>query len=434
MDYNVNSYKHENAVTRKSKLKLTSDLFYGIVLWVLLIYGGGYLSYVEPLNIILPIVSFVALLIHFIYKHIRISPKELCMLFFIFVYIMLLYIYHSYLGASFSTYANIVLSIGAVFIFNKLLNDRNKFIALFEKVMLFICIYSCICFTLNLIFNFTASTPMLGSLYKLWMGQNIKIYSRNSGPFWEPGIFQIYIVIALYFSLFYFKNKNGKFPLFYVIVFGVTILTTISTTGYLIMGVLLLWKYVSISRSTKTKQLKLAVLFLIPVVFISVITVILSTPAVADKFQANNGSFNIRSYEVAEAIPIIRDSGMFGKGANTLARRTLMINHGIGGNGDTNSVGYSSVASMYGWVTLLLSMLRILFSCRNNFREQWVLLYGIMLITWTTGAVMTIPLYYFFLIGFNRDSLHHSAENDEDAIGKEPSNSKFLHIGYKNEH
>ena len=29
------------------------------------------------------------------------------------------------------------------------------------------------------------------------------------------------------------------------------------------------------------------------------------------------------------------------------------------------------------------------------------LLYGIMLITWTTGAVMFIPLYYFFFVGFN---------------------------------
>lgn len=425
--------EREDAMTRKLKLKRTSDLFYGIVLWSLLLYGGGYLSYVEPLNIILPIALFVVLFIHLLYKCIRITPKELCMIFFIFVYIMLLYIYHSFLGATFNTYVNIVLSIGVVFLFNKIINDRNRFIALFEKVMLFICIYSCICFALNLIFNFTASTPMLGSLYKIWMGQNIRVLARNSGPFWEPGIFQIYINIALYFAMFFLKDKNGKFPLFYVFVFGITILTTISTTGYIIMSGLLFWKYISVIRSTQKSHMRISMIFLIPIVLLVGSAILLSTPAVADKFQANNQSFVIRSSDVAAVIPIICEAGPFGKGANTAARVNLMIRF-TGGDGLHNSVGYSSNASMYGWLTLLLFMLRIMFVCRKNFKKQWLVLYGIMLISWTTGAVMAIPLYYFFLIGFSRDILPQPITNDEAIRIKASNDSKFLPVGYKNEH
>lgn len=399
-------------MTAKINVRPSSDLFYKIVLWTLLIYGGGYLSYIPPLNVILPIALLVLLFINIILNHVRFTKKEVFTVLFVLAYIIFLYAYHSSMGAKFSSYVNVGIGIISIFFFNKLITDQEKFISLFEKVMLFICIYSCVCYGLNLIFDFTSTTPWTGTLYKLWMGQNIKSLSRNSGPFWEPGIFQIYIVIALYFSLFFFKNKKGKFPLLYILIFGITILTTISTTGYLIMGALLLWKYITITQSVRKIQLRITALFLTPVIFLLVGAIIISTPAVADKFQANNGSFNVRSTEVSEAIPIIRDAGMFGKGANTIARQSLMIRHGIRGNGNTNSVGYSSTASMYGWVTLLLFMFRILFVCWNNFRKQWILLYGIMLITWTTGAVMFIPLYYFFFVGFN---VNHSNQYVTDS-------------------
>lgn len=402
-------------MTVKIKLRPSPDLLYEVILWALLLYGGGYLM-LEPFNIIVPIALFVLLLINVTKRRVTFALKDIRLLFLMLSYIMFLYAYHSFMGASIRTYVNIGIGVVNVFFFNKIINNRVRFIYLYEKVMLFICAYSCIFYGLNWFFGFTYTKPMTVSLYKLWMGQNIKSITRNSGPFWEPGIFQIYIVIALYFALFLFKDKHGKFPLQYVLIYGITILTTISTTGYLIMGGLLLWKYVSITRANRKMQVKVTMFFLIPAVSLVVSAIILSTPAVAKKFQPNNGSLIIRSSEVAETIPIIRDSGMFGKGANTIARQSLMIRHGIGGvggDGTTNSVGYSELASIHGWVTLLIFMLRILHVCRICFKEQWLLLYGIMLVTWTTGAVMLIPLYYFFFIGFEVSDSIQSLTNGE---------------------
>jgi hypothetical protein len=53
---------------------------------------------------------------------------------------------------------------------------------------------------------------------------------RNSGFYWEPGAHGAFLVLALFFNLFYRKEKWSSS---YNIVFLITILTTLSTTTYL---------------------------------------------------------------------------------------------------------------------------------------------------------------------------------------------------------
>jgi hypothetical protein len=53
---------------------------------------------------------------------------------------------------------------------------------------------------------------------------------RNSGFYWEPGVHGGFLVLALFYNLFYRKEKfNSR----YNIIFIITILTTLSTTTYL---------------------------------------------------------------------------------------------------------------------------------------------------------------------------------------------------------
>ena len=372
------------------------DIYHSIILWCLLIYGGGFWGVFQPWNRILLIVIF-ALLVSEPIKKKKISKKVFGGILICLSYVLLLYLIHRPLNPDFNSYASIALSITIIFLYNDRVGNRERFIKLFEYVMFFICAYSCIIFSLNLIFRFISPDP--NELFKLWMGQNLKCGVRNSGPFWEPGIFQIYIIIALYFALFFFRNQNGKFPYWHVAVYIITLITTFSTTGYILIGGLLLWKY--IIWSIHTTHTKMGLILLAPFVVFSGIAIILSSSVVSDKFEESNNSFIIRSYEAAETPFVIYDAGVFGKGVQTMARRTLMLQHNMGGEeGDTNSVGYSSTASMYGWLTLFLFMIRILYVCRRDFKEHGLLLYGIMLVTWTTGAIMLVPLYYFFFVGF----------------------------------
>jgi hypothetical protein len=77
---------------------------------------------------------------------------------------------------------------------------------------------------------------------------NSSLLNRNFGPFWEPGVFQMYLNIALLFLLF-LDNKKGKGRLIFL--FIICILTTFSTTGYLCTMLIVLSYFYE--NSTKVK-------------------------------------------------------------------------------------------------------------------------------------------------------------------------------------
>jgi hypothetical protein len=62
---------------------------------------------------------------------------------------------------------------------------------------------------------------------------------RNSGPFWEPGAFAIFIIIALIFNLINDKTLWSKKN----IILSITLLTTLSTTGFIAFFVLIMAYY-----------------------------------------------------------------------------------------------------------------------------------------------------------------------------------------------
>lgn len=64
---------------------------------------------------------------------------------------------------------------------------------------------------------------------------------RNFGPFWEPGVYQIYLNIAIAYLLF-LRDKILKIPLICLVI---ALVTTFSTTGYICFSIILcalLWK------------------------------------------------------------------------------------------------------------------------------------------------------------------------------------------------
>ena len=66
-------------------------------------------------------------------------------------------------------------------------------------------------------------------------GINMK---RNCGPFWEPGMFAVYLSIALFFNLFTVHSKRR----YCNIIFVLSLITTFSTSGY-VSGLFILVLY-----------------------------------------------------------------------------------------------------------------------------------------------------------------------------------------------
>lgn len=55
-------------------------------------------------------------------------------------------------------------------------------------------------------------------------------YSRNCGPFWEPGMFAVFLIIALFFNVF-LSDKPKKYK---TIILVTTLISTFSTGGFMV--------------------------------------------------------------------------------------------------------------------------------------------------------------------------------------------------------
>jgi hypothetical protein len=84
---------------------------------------------------------------------------------------------------------------------------------------------------------------------------------RNSGPFWEPGAFSVYLNLAIGFEIL----RTGKFRIRKNLVFIIALLTTLSTAGYAVFFFL-----ISSSYFFQEKYKVLKYFFVIPLIVLIV--------------------------------------------------------------------------------------------------------------------------------------------------------------------
>jgi hypothetical protein len=93
--------------------------------------------------------------------------------------------------------------------------------------------------------------------YHFNMGPGYDGLQRNCGPFWEPGMFAVFINIALLINLYI--NKASLFSRVNIVLI-IALITTLSTTGIIVLFLIIISKFIL------DKRVELAILY-IPVVF-----------------------------------------------------------------------------------------------------------------------------------------------------------------------
>ena len=97
--------------------------------------------------------------------------------------------------------------------------------------------------------------PEAGSVYAI----------RNCGPFWEPGAFQGFLNLSLWFELTVNRKKDIYWKI-RVAVFIVTILTTLSTGGYVVLFTLFLFQFLHDKENNSAwKIMGMAILLVISI-------------------------------------------------------------------------------------------------------------------------------------------------------------------------
>jgi hypothetical protein len=181
-------------------------------------------------------------------------------------------------------------------------------------------------------------------------------FYRNSGPFWEPGGYACFLILALIFSII----KDGTFNLRKNLIFLISILTTFSTAGY-IATLFLILGYLFASRRIS------ALFLLIPIISILTFYSFKSFNFLGQKISLHieavtNYDINLlsRTRFVSMILDFrdIRDYPLVGKG------RSLETRFGISAEDFTNlqhrSNGLTGLAVKYGIPFFLIYFLLVL--------------------------------------------------------------------------
>lgn len=170
-----------------------------------------------------------------------------------------------------------------------------NFIYCISKICLLLWIICLIPFGLSLLRSIASSLPLLGwdnienntnvvdTLYVFSIPRDFVGFMRNSGPFWEPGRYTIYITLALAINLFY--NRESIISKRNIVLI-ISNITTFSTTGYVSMGILLLG-YSLYSDMKIYKKILLCLFIVIAALYVS------QLDFMSEKIQAQSSDVDV---------------------------------------------------------------------------------------------------------------------------------------------
>jgi len=258
-------------------------------------------------------------------------------------------------------YVYYILVFSGGYLITEWMNYREFFIV-YDKVVYFLSIVS-LFFTILYYIAPTIITyfPITSNAHNidfynllLWVTPtDFKYEFRNYGCFREPGVFQVYIMLALMFHFSKHKINIKK-----IIVYSITLITTKSTTGY-ILYVLLLGSYFFKKQISLVKRVLLFIVFLSAVGGVVVYELNKSGYSVFQKFALTNISFMTRLSNIVVNYHIFLKSPLFGVGITSqmdlhhlLPQQLFNINtEGV----DTNT--FFSLFATFGVVYGMLSLI-----------------------------------------------------------------------------
>lgn len=237
------------------------------------------------------------------------------------------------------------------------------------------------------------------------LGQQI---SRNSGPFWEPGGFGIYLLIALYFNIVrenkFFNRKN--------IIFILGIITTLSTAIYIAFFAFLL-TYVLYRYKHGA-------------IFVYIVTIILIIPIytglfflqnkISDQLSALNGNLEYapRNRFVSAMLDInefikepVLGKGMFAQTRFQTVEK-VDIQENWRNNGVTNMlVDFGIIGFVYFWFNMYKSS-KLYCKMHNHKKSLAFIFLIIMFLSGMSQQIFIKPFFiglsFMFLINFKNTS------------------------------
>lgn len=236
-------------------------------------------------------------------------------------------------------------------------------------------------------------------IYTPWhtIGWNVDFH-RNAGPFWEPGMFACYLAISICILLFsdtikFDKTKKNV----YFFIFIITILSTSSTTGFLVLG-LILSGYV-IKQSINNRFQVLMKIGLI-VCVVAATGLLYNSSVVQKKLFTTNSSLIKRSADITNGIEIIKEDPLFGLGFKSEKSRELEKLYDLSG-----AVSNGLIQGCYRMGVIMFILLLLLYwrGLMKVIRPNMVIFTGVVFLVLMFGEPIQIFLIFLSLLFIPKD-------------------------------
>lgn len=279
--------------------------------------------------------------------------------------------------------------------------NKRQFVSWYIRIMEIMCIVSLPCWLITIINSDLAlsfcqtgynwSVRYGYSPFYTW-GWNGTIFQRNSGMFWEPGAFQGFILLAILMIIFNVDKKNDNNRKVELVIFGVTLLTTQSTTGYILLIALLIccWDRIAGVFGAKNPRLKIILTALLG---IGVFYIIFSSGNISSKFSSNNVSSTTRFSDLFGGLLMCLKGGILGLGETATKDATKLL-LGVDIN---DSAGLLAMIYTYG---ILFGICYIVLICRGIRRFfddaktiEYIVLCTIFFVLHLTEGIWWLPIY-----------------------------------------
>ncbi len=306
--------------------------------------------------------------------------------------------------ANMMDYGLIVINLGCIAILASGMTLEN-FAGKYITIMDIIAVLSLVCFYIQLtnkalVYRLGNSNIVDGyiiSPFHTWGWTYI--FERNAGPFWEPGAFQGYLILAILFIL---NEKNIKSHMKSLIVLMMAVITTMSTTGYILLAILICYFVVIYwQQSLKKSKDKLFMVFkVVGVIFLAIMLVrsISSSNVISNKLSANNQSFSIRMLHLKYGLDVVSKKMILGFGISSPALMNAIKMYGM----DSNSVGVFAILEYFG---IIFGSMFIVWNfyktCKIYVNLNCVVLILIFFILHMTEGLLLFPVYMSFLFWNN---------------------------------
>ena len=375
--------------------------YVNVIIWVML---SGSVVMLMHGDVFIPLVLvFFVIQMMFRFKRYVKLPNIIALLFLMGTYLINYLLYWGQCWGPQQYFVNVLLAVSS-FAFAELISEHD-FSNIYVNVMIMLSIYSLIMYSGGLLFRWDSLAVSRGNIKCVGL-HNYWAFSvgRNSGCFWEPGGFQIFLNLALIFSISNHSVKATTLEWLKRIILIVTIITTRSTAGFILMAIICIYMLRKMLNNVHKRKLILFSWILYCLVVLGILAWLFSSDAVQNKLFMPNGSTAMRWGDFTGSFWILSQVPIYGVGVNTAIKDNLLGNVGI----VNNSVGILASSINYGICYMIIYVFIILRNVRTTHflvTKYSFLLLVFIVITSLTQSAFEFPVMYMFLFQFAKQDV-----------------------------